>query len=60
MPKFKIRAHYDPGTVILGTVEAPDKNAALTVAENMGLLDDPEAVDWTATLVPPAPTAQQS
>lgn len=60
MPKFKIRAHYDPGTVVLGIVEAPDKNAALTVAENMGMLDDPEAVDWTATLVPPTPVVPQS
>lgn len=44
MAKYKIRAHYYPGT---------DKSHALTVAENMGLLDDPEAVDWTATLVVP-------
>lgn len=51
MAKYKIRAHYHTGTVILGTVEAADKNHALTVAEQMGLLDDEEAVDWTATLV---------
>lgn len=60
MPKFKIRAHYCPGRVILGTVEATDQNEALRVAEKMGLLYDPEAIDWTATLVPPAPAAPQS
>ncbi len=60
MPKFKIRAHYDPGVCILGTVEAADKNHALTVAEQMGLLDDPEAIDWTATLVPPVATPPQT
>ena len=52
MPKFKIRAHYEPGVCILGTVEAANKNHALIIAESMGLLDDPEAVDFTATLVP--------
>ena len=55
MPKFKIRAHYNPGVVILGTVEAENKNAALTRAEEMGLLDDPEAEDFTATLAPSPP-----
>lgn len=50
MGKFIIRAHYDPGAVILGTVDAPDKNAALTIAEGMGMLDDSEPVEFTATL----------
>lgn len=59
MAKYKIRAHYYPGVAILGTVEAPNKNAALVVAEDMGLLDDPEAVDFTATLVPQTIDAEQ-
>lgn len=52
MPKFIIRAYYDPGVVRLGTVEAQNKNDALTRAEEMGLLDDPEARDFTADLAP--------
>lgn len=52
MPKFIIRAHYNPGVVRLGTVEATNKHHALSVAEEMGLLDDPEADDFTADLAP--------
>lgn len=58
MATYKIRAHYYPGTVVLGVVQAESQNHALIVAEEMGLLDDPEAVDWTATLLPPPPTSE--
>jgi hypothetical protein len=51
MHKFIIRAHYYPGTVRLGIVEAFDKSDALRVAEDVGMLDDPEAADFTATIV---------
>lgn len=52
MPKFIIRAHYNPGVVRLGTVDATNKHDALTRAEEMGLLDDREADDFTADLAP--------
>lgn len=43
-----------PGVVRLGTVEAENRNAALIMAEEMGLLDDKDAVEFTATaIVPP-------
>jgi hypothetical protein len=53
MNRFIIRAHYFPGVARLGTVEASDKYDALNVAEDMGLLDDPDAVDFTASLAAP-------
>lgn len=52
MPKFIIRAHYNPGVVRLGTVEATNKHAALSMAEEMGLLDDRDADDFTADQAP--------
>ena len=53
MNRFIIRAHYYPGTVRLGIVAAFDKRDALRVAEELGLLDDPDAVDFTASLIAP-------
>lgn len=58
MAKYRIRAHYDPGTVILGTVEAENQYEALSAAESMGLLSDPEAVDFTASVIAPAQQPQ--
>lgn len=60
MPKFIIRAHYYSGTVRLGTVEAINKNDALRRAEELGLLDDPDAVDFTATVAPDAGAEAQA
>lgn len=52
MKKYIIRAHYNPGVVRLGTIEATDNNDALHRAELMGWLDDKEADDFTADRIP--------
>lgn len=52
MERYKIRAHYNPGTVIVGFVEADSERQALIKAEDMGLLDDDDAVDFIATVMP--------
>lgn len=56
MPMFIIRAHYNPGVVRLGVVEATDKHAALIMAEGKGMLDDPDADDFTASHLPEVKT----
>lgn len=54
MPKFLIRAHYRFNAVRLATVDADDRRSALNLADEMGLLDDRDAEDFTATLVQPS------
>lgn len=49
MKKYAIKAHYKNNvTAKIGLVKANTKEDALNIAEDMGILDDPEADTYTA------------